>query len=212
VLVSHHVRTRRAVFDSFVLFELCCFSLLLDLVWLFCLAIVFGYCVWLLMAARDRLCVCVANETAAAVLNAATQTATQTPTTTIATTTISTTTATTATTPNSNKRDSSGDVVAEAVSASADAAAAADGGSSADAANNGDEQPPARKVQKNKERCFACRKKVGLLGFTCKCDYVFCSTHRYPKEHDCDFDRSQAAREQIAAQNPVVMADKIAKI
>ena len=51
-----------------------------------------------------------------------------------------------------------------------------------------------------------------MLGFTCKCDYVFCSTHRYPKEHDCDFDRSQAAREQIAAQNPVVMADKIAKI
>ena len=58
MLVSRHVRTRRAVFDSFVLFELCCFSLLLDLVWLFCLAIVFGYCVWLLMAARDRLCVC----------------------------------------------------------------------------------------------------------------------------------------------------------
>merc|ERR1712146_880786 len=69
------------------------------------------------------------NETAAAVLNAATQTATQTPTTTIATTTISTTTATTATTPNTNKRDSSGDV---------------------DAENNGDEQPPARKVQRTK--------------------------------------------------------------
>ena len=45
-----------------------------------------------------------------------------------------------------------------------------------------------KKIQKNKKRCFNCRKKVGFYGFKCKCDYVFCSKHRQPDSHECTYD------------------------
>ena len=35
-----------------------------------------------------------------------------------------------------------------------------------------------RPVQKNPGRCFSCGKRVGLTGFKCRCDLVFCSSHR----------------------------------
>uniref|UniRef100_A0ACD6A8N0 Uncharacterized protein n=1 Tax=Avena sativa TaxID=4498 RepID=A0ACD6A8N0_AVESA len=59
-------------------------------------------------------------------------------------------------------------------------------------------------------RCATCRKKVGLLGFRCRCEGTFCSVHRYSDKHDCGFDYKTAGREQIAKHNPVVVADKIA--
>ena len=47
--------------------------------------------------------------------------------------------------------------------------------SSSGPGEGGEQQRP---VQKNPGRCFACNKRVGLTGFKCRCDYVFCSTHR----------------------------------
>jgi hypothetical protein len=41
------------------------------------------------------------------------------------------------------------------------------------------EEDNTRPVQKNPGRCFACNKRVGLTGFKCRCDYVFCGAHRY---------------------------------
>lgn len=40
------------------------------------------------------------------------------------------------------------------------------------------QEEQARPVQKNPGRCFTCNKRVGLTGFKCRCDYVFCSAHR----------------------------------
>ncbi|CAN6291560.1 unnamed protein product [Urochloa humidicola] len=61
-------------------------------------------------------------------------------------------------------------------------------------------------------RCTACRKKVGLLGFRCCCGETFCGAHRYAEKHACSFDYKRAGRERIAKNNPLVVADKIAKI
>jgi len=61
-------------------------------------------------------------------------------------------------------------------------------------------------------RCLTCRKKVGLTGFLCRCGGTFCSMHRYTDSHQCTFDYKKVAREQIAKQNPVVIAEKINKI
>lgn len=69
-----------------------------------------------------------------------------------------------------------------------------------------------RKVQKNKSRCFACRKKVGLTGFECRCGYVFCSVHRYADQHDCDFDYQMEGRKILEKNNPLVVASKVDKI
>lgn len=75
-----------------------------------------------------------------------------------------------------------------------------------------EDAPPPRKVQKNTSRCFSCRKKVGLTGFKCHCGYVFCATHRYSDQHDCDYDYQTSGRQQLAKANPVVIASKLDKI
>ena len=48
-------------------------------------------------------------------------------------------------------------------------------------------------------KCFICNKKVGLLGFTCKCDKdkLYCSLHRYAEEHNCTFDYKKEKQEKI---------------
>jgi AN1-type zinc finger protein 5/6 len=61
-------------------------------------------------------------------------------------------------------------------------------------------------------RCSACRKKVGLLGFRCCCGKTFCGAHRYAEKHACGFDYKHAGRGRIAKENPIIVADKIAKI
>ncbi|XP_066375020.1 zinc finger A20 and AN1 domain-containing stress-associated protein 12-like [Miscanthus floridulus] len=44
-------------------------------------------------------------------------------------------------------------------------------------------------------RCAACPKKVGLLGFACRCGGTFCSAHRHADSHGCSFDCRGFARE-----------------
>ncbi|XP_071734836.1 zinc finger A20 and AN1 domain-containing stress-associated protein 5-like [Rutidosis leptorrhynchoides] len=61
-------------------------------------------------------------------------------------------------------------------------------------------------------RCSGCRKKVGLMGFKCRCGEMFCSEHRYSDRHDCSYDYKSAGREAIARENPVVRAAKIVKV
>ena len=48
------------------------------------------------------------------------------------------------------------------------------------------DEPPLKKKKRN--RCFNCRKKVGLLGFDCRCGDVFCSSCRMPESHECTAD------------------------
>ncbi|XP_062075989.1 uncharacterized protein LOC133780130 [Humulus lupulus] len=39
-----------------------------------------------------------------------------------------------------------------------------------------------------KNRCKDCNKKIGLIGFSCRCGNVYCSRHRLPEEHACTYD------------------------
>ena len=59
------------------------------------------------------------------------------------------------------------------------------------------------------DRCGGCNKKVGVMGFKCRCGTTFCGSHRYPEDHRCRFDFKAAARDVIARDNPVVKADKL---
>uniref|UniRef100_A0A674EI86 Zinc finger AN1-type containing 6 n=1 Tax=Salmo trutta TaxID=8032 RepID=A0A674EI86_SALTR len=63
-----------------------------------------------------------------------------------------------------------------------------------------------------KNRCFSCRKKVGLTGFDCRCGNVFCSMHRYSDVHNCTFNYKADAAEKIRKANPVCVGEKIQKI
>ncbi|OQS04402.1 hypothetical protein THRCLA_20892 [Thraustotheca clavata] len=57
-------------------------------------------------------------------------------------------------------------------------------------------------VQKNKSRCWDCKKKVGLTGIECRCGYVFCTNHRFADQHNCSFDYKAADRAELAKRNP----------
>jgi len=73
-----------------------------------------------------------------------------------------------------------------------------------------DEPVPAKKPKKN--RCLSCKKKLGLTGFTCRCGDLFCSIHRYSDKHDCTFDYNAMGKKEIRENNPVIVAQKVAKI
>uniref|UniRef100_A0A8D0HJM7 AN1-type zinc finger protein 5 n=1 Tax=Sphenodon punctatus TaxID=8508 RepID=A0A8D0HJM7_SPHPU len=68
------------------------------------------------------------------------------------------------------------------------------------------------KAKPKKNRCFTCRKKIGLTGFDCRCGNLFCALHRYSDMHDCPYDYKTEAAEKIRKENPVVVAEKIQKL
>lgn len=75
-------------------------------------------------------------------------------------------------------------------------------------------QEPSKPVQKNRSRCFECNKKVGLLGFECRCGYVYCSGHRHAGDggHVCLFDHVAFDRKRLADTMEVVAASKLEKL
>lgn len=57
--------------------------------------------------------------------------------------------------------------------------------------------------QKNKRRCYHCNTRLDLalqaIG-RCKCDFIFCSLHRLPEQHDCGFDHKETSREEARSK------------
>ncbi|EOA15685.1 hypothetical protein CARUB_v10006394mg [Capsella rubella] len=74
------------------------------------------------------------------------------------------------------------------------------------------EKATAVEVKKKSSRCNSCKKKVGLLGFQCRCGHMFCGTHRYPEEHSCPSDYKAVAIHELTKQNPIVKGDKLFKL
>jgi len=66
--------------------------------------------------------------------------------------------------------------------------------------------------KKKKNRCFVCKKKLGLTGFSCRCEGLFCAVHRYTDKHECGFDYKAMGEKEISEANPVIVAAKLNKI
>ncbi|XP_070054766.1 putative zinc finger A20 and AN1 domain-containing stress-associated protein 8 [Nicotiana tomentosiformis] len=58
------------------------------------------------------------------------------------------------------------------------------------------------------ERCNSCKKKVGLVGFSCKCGGIFYRIHMYPEELTCTFNFKYMGRALLVKKNPLCKADK----
>ncbi|KAF8109843.1 hypothetical protein N665_0090s0025 [Sinapis alba] len=54
-----------------------------------------------------------------------------------------------------------------------------------------------------------CNRKVGFMGFKCKCGNTFCSDHRYPENHECEFDFRVEVRDAIGKANPLLKGEKV---
>lgn len=73
--------------------------------------------------------------------------------------------------------------------------------------------PPEATPKKEKLRCGSCNAKVGLLGFACRCDGLFCAKHRHAKEHNCAFDFKTFDRQNLEkATGEAVVAEKVTRI
>lgn len=80
---------------------------------------------------------------------------------------------------------------------------------SSDKSPKSDLGPPSPEGPKeDPTRCFVCSRKVGLLGFKCRCSHVYCSRHRYAEEHGCIFDYKKMEQEKLRKANPVITSPK----
>lgn len=51
------------------------------------------------------------------------------------------------------------------------------------------EENEIQKLSTDRKRCAHCNKKLGVCGgIECRCLNMYCSLHRYPSEHHCQFD------------------------
>lgn len=73
---------------------------------------------------------------------------------------------------------------------------------------NKDQDPSTGHVKKS-NRCESCKKKIGLLGFSCRCGGNYCGMHRYPEKHCCTFDFKAVGKSMIEKENPLVQASKL---
>lgn len=65
---------------------------------------------------------------------------------------------------------------------------------------------------KIKIKCYTCKKRVGLFGYTCRCEKIFCSLHRYSDLHLCTYDYKYNGKEELYKNNPIIIATKVTKI
>ncbi|NXY11050.1 ZFAN5 protein, partial [Pteruthius melanotis] len=84
--------------------------------------------------------------------------------------------------------------------------------SSSSGRNTAEGKAASEKPKPKKNRCFTCRKKIGLTGFDCRCGNLFCAIHRYSDMHACPYDYKAEAAEKIRKENPIVIAEKIQKL
>ncbi|XP_048477028.1 AN1-type zinc finger protein 5 [Rhincodon typus] len=82
----------------------------------------------------------------------------------------------------------------------------------APASTSGSEDKSPEVPRPKKNRCFQCRKKVGLTGFDCRCGNLFCGLHRYSDKHNCPYDYKAEAAMKIRKENPIIVAEKIQRI
>lgn len=57
--------------------------------------------------------------------------------------------------------------------------------------------------------CFERYIQVGMLGFECQCEKLFCSAHRHPDTHSCEVDYKAIGRDRLRRDNQKVEADRV---
>jgi len=53
---------------------------------------------------------------------------------------------------------------------------------------------------------------LSLTDLLPRCGGMYCGIHRYSDKHECNFDYNAMGKSEIAAANPVIVAEKVAKI
>jgi len=64
------------------------------------------------------------------------------------------------------------------------------------------------KVISNKCNLEECNKKLQLTDFKCKCNNTYCSKHRLPETHFCNYDYKTSGRDLLNKHNQPCIAKK----
>jgi AN1-type zinc finger protein 5/6 len=65
-----------------------------------------------------------------------------------------------------------------------------------------------------KTKCKFCKKKTGLIYFTCGCEGTFCAKHRYAHTHNCVKIEEKKTKEKklLEKSNPKMEATTLIKV
>lgn len=73
--------------------------------------------------------------------------------------------------------------------------------------------PNSEKPKSTKLRCNQCNIKLGIIMvMKCHCGKIFCAKHRYAEAHNCSYDYKKEGQNNIAIENPLVVASKLTKL
>jgi hypothetical protein len=61
-------------------------------------------------------------------------------------------------------------------------------------------------------RCTECRKKMGVMEFTCKCEHKFCRGCLLPESHKCTYDFKNEGKRNLENNLIKVTHEKVIKI
>ena len=67
-------------------------------------------------------------------------------------------------------------------------------------------------IPQDSGKCAHCSKRMGPVSFRCKCSLFFCTRHRLPEEHSCNFDHKAVGIRKLSEDNPIVQAPKFNKL
>lgn len=66
-----------------------------------------------------------------------------------------------------------------------------------------------QKLLESPTRCLICNKKIGLVGFQCKCNNYYCIQHRYADRHDCKFDYKEFNKKLLEKSILLIIPSKV---
>jgi AN1-type zinc finger protein 5/6 len=69
-----------------------------------------------------------------------------------------------------------------------------------------------KKKQSMKQRCSFCRKKLGMITFSCNCGGIFCVAHQTAHSHNCQCNQKSSEKQKIETNNPSIIHTKVTKI
>ena len=82
--------------------------------------------------------------------------------------------------------------------------------------SNNKEEKKEEKKEENKEKKICefedCKRKLGILGFTCRCNKTFCAKHRLHFDHKCTHNFVKDNQDNLTKVLNKVVVDKLEKI
>ena len=66
-----------------------------------------------------------------------------------------------------------------------------------------------RKAKYKRNRCYICKKKIGLSPILCICGFSYCGNHRATSSHKCNFNKKEQKINQLREENPCMVTRQI---